>query len=287
MRDAIGKNDAVITYSTTCNMAGGTYTNTSAVNKGKSSASATYDVTKYVKKNGSANWDAAFDWMKVDHTADKGAWEADWTVTVNSTDTYGVAAVPIDDADVIVSDALPEGMVYVPGSAKFTILGSSSSIWGEKEGNSGLKAETSAGKVTFTVPSALISKADLARKAIIEIKYSTVAKSSAVPVNGSQQFVNHASASAGSTKFGNAEHTVNAEDKVATKSSGCASNDCKGNIRYTIEVNKTGRQLLPAAEKAWYWKMYLIPMPRSSAARSKSRLRTARRLKAHHTTLRT
>lgn len=247
VKNAIGNTDAVITYSTTCNMAGGTYTNTSTVNKGHSSASATYEVAKYVKKNGSAKWDPNFDWTNVDNTTGKGAWNAEWTVTVNGTDTYGVPAVPIDNSDVVVDDVLPYGMVYVPNSAKFTILGSSPR-YDVSSGNSGLSVEVSGRKVTFTIPSALISEVDKDRKAIIIVKYQTVAKNIAVPVNGSGKFTNHASASAGSTKFGDAESTINVEDKTVTKSSDYASENQRGNIKYTIKVNETGRQLLPTAE---------------------------------------
>ena len=126
----------VITYKTVTDALPGWYSNFASVDgfSGYSDfvfyyveGEAEPSVEKSVKINedgSQARWDETFDWKSVDGSNDKGAWIVDWTVYANRAKTpageyYGAGR--LNGKDVVVKDELPEGMSYIPGSAKYSL----------------------------------------------------------------------------------------------------------------------------------------------------------------------
>ena len=128
--------EVVITYKTVTDALPGWYSNFASVDgfSGYSDFVFYYvedetepSVEKSVKINedgSQARWDETFDWKSVDGSNDKGAWIVDWTVFANRVKTsadecYG--AGKLNGKDVVVKDELPDGMSYIPGSAKYSL----------------------------------------------------------------------------------------------------------------------------------------------------------------------
>lgn len=128
--------EVVITYKTVTDALPGWYSNFASVDgfSGYSDFVFYYveketvpSIEKSVKTNEDglqARWDETFDWGPVDSSNDKGAWIVDWTVYANRAKTpageyYG--AGKLNGNDVVVKDELPEGMSYIPGTAKYSL----------------------------------------------------------------------------------------------------------------------------------------------------------------------
>lgn len=137
VKEALDKSpEVVITYKTVTDALPGWYSNFASVDgfSGYSDfvfyyveGEAEPSVEKSVKINedgSQARWDETFDWKSVDGSNDKGAWIVDWTVYANRAKTpageyYGAGR--LNGKDVVVKDELPEGMSYIPGSAKYSL----------------------------------------------------------------------------------------------------------------------------------------------------------------------
>ena len=134
VKEALDKSpEVVITYKTVTDALPGWYSNFASVDGFSRYSDFVFyyvedetepSVEKSVKINedgSQARWDETFDWKSVDGSNDKGAWIVDWTVYANRAKTpageyYGAGR--LNGKDVVVKDELPEGMSYIPGSAK-------------------------------------------------------------------------------------------------------------------------------------------------------------------------
>ena len=253
VRALIGMADVQVTYvTTTPDVTSGTYHNYASVSTDKvsaKSAEASYTVEKAVpvlKSAGAPKWDADFDWSLVDPSdSAKGAWVVDWTVTVNRNSASEWAAAGNLTDDVTVTDALPEGMSYVPGSGKFDVVfpqGGGTSVWGHAA-----EAATSAAGVTFSVPMTQLTGTEGPWAAFISLQYRTVTKASAV-AQGTEgtTFTNVAEASSGQRTFPAGSATVTIVDKPLSKTATQVTGS--DSVRYTIHVNPTASDLVAGSD---------------------------------------
>ena len=255
VRDLIGTTDVTVTYRTKCDGSNDTYTNKSTLRTPTvtQSAEASFtikaDKTPEVAKNGNMYWDANFDWSKVEAgSTERGAWVSNWTVLVNQVQPNGwttAPAGPLGGVDVIVTDEMPENMVYVPGSSRYFLHGSDSSTIGHWPT---LTAEPSCEGSTavFTVKTDVEGvKADV--NYYVELQYQTAVHSSALGNSGAAvQFTNKAYAQAGTQTFPAGFKTVEGANEIMKKSAEQVPNSSY--IKYTISVNKNAVDLVPGSD---------------------------------------
>ncbi len=255
MRALIGSTDVTVTYRTKCDGSNDTYTNKSTLRTPTvtQSAEASFtikaDKTPEVAKNGNMYWDANFDWSKVEAgSTERGAWVSDWTVLVNQVQPNGwttAPAGPLGGVDVIVTDEMPENMVYVPGSSRYFLHGSDSSTIGHWPT---LTAEPACEGSTavFTVKTDVEGvKADV--NYYVELQYQTAVHSSALGSSGAAvQFTNKAYAQAGTQTFPAGFKTVEGANEIMKKSAEQVPNSSY--IKYTISVNKNAVDLVPGSD---------------------------------------
>ena len=244
VKAALGKTDVVVTYRTSSNAAADVYTNTSTVKKGdvKKKATASYTVKSdkipAVLKTGSIKWNADFDWSSIDGSADKGAWVADWKVTVNQ-GSDGKPATDLGGKDLVITDDLPDGMSYVTGSSSYYLITESQTYgywpWLRDD------PAVSGNQIVYTIGTATYNGSALDSTTVkVELTYQTAAKSSAVGTTATQ-FTNTATAVSGDKTFPGGSSTVEAVNKLVTK--GSAQVQGSSNIRYTINVNEAALDL--------------------------------------------
>ncbi len=255
VRALIGSTDVTVTYRTKCDGSNDTYTNKSTLRTPTvtQSAEASFtikaDKTPEVAKNGNMYWDANFDWSKVEAgSTERGAWVSDWTVLVNQVQPNGwttAPAGPLGGVDVIVTDEMPENMVYVPGSSRYFLHGSDSSTIGHWPT---LTAEPACEGSTavFTVKTDVEGvKADV--NYYVELQYQTAVHSSALGSSGAAvQFTNKAYAQAGTQTFPAGFKTVEGANEIMKKSAEQVPNSSY--IKYTISVNKNAVDLVPGSD---------------------------------------
>ena len=255
VRALIGTTDVTVTYRTKCDGSNDTYTNKSTLRTPTvtQSAEASFtikaDKTPEVAKNGNMYWDANFDWSKVEAgSTERGAWVSDWTVLVNQVQPNGwttAPAGPLGGVDVIVTDEMPENMVYVPGSSRYFLHGSDSSTIGHWPT---LTAEPACEGSTavFTVKTDVEGvKADV--NYYVELQYQTAVHSSALGSSGAAvQFTNKAYAQAGTQTFPAGFKTVEGANEIMKKSAEQVPNSSY--IKYTISVNKNAVDLVPGSD---------------------------------------
>ena len=129
---------AVITYTTKSDALPGWYSNFASVSADGLNLQRQYtDLVMYVvnqettpavekpEAETKVSWDEDFDWSAVDGSSEKGAWVVDWTVYANrqksaAGDYYG--AGKLGSAPLNIIDTLPDGMSYVAGSARYTLV---------------------------------------------------------------------------------------------------------------------------------------------------------------------
>ena len=130
---------ADITYTTTSDALPGWYSNFASVTVPGQNGGWPYytDSPMYVvnkettpavekpKAEAKVTWNEDFDWSAVDGSNEKGAWVVDWTVYANrqktaAGDCYGAGKLGRVPLNII--DTIPDGMSYVAGSAKYTIV---------------------------------------------------------------------------------------------------------------------------------------------------------------------
>ena len=255
VRALIGSTNVTVTYRTKCDGSNDTYTNKSTLRTPTvaQSAEASFtikaDKTPEVAKNGNMYWDANFDWSKVEAgSTERGAWVSNWTVLVNQVQPNGwttAPAGPLGGVDVIVTDDMPENMVYVPGSSRYYLHGSDNSTIGHWPT---LTAEPACEGSTavFTVKTDVEGvKADV--NYYVELQYQTAVHSSALGSSGAAvQFTNKAYAQAGTQTFPAGFKTVEAANEIMKKSAEQVPNSSY--IKYTISVNKNAVDLVPGSD---------------------------------------
>ena len=255
VRALIGSTDVTVSYRTKCDGSNDTYTNKSTLRTPTvtQSAEASFtikaDKVSEVSKNGNMYWDASFDWSKIEAgSTEKGAWVSNWTVLVNQVQPNGWATVPagpLGGADVVVTDEMPENMVYVPGTSRYYLHGSDNSTighWPTLTAEPVCEGSTAVFTVKTDVEGA---KADI--NYYVELQYQTAVHSSALGNTGSAvQFTNKAYAQAGTQTFPAGFKTVEGTNEIMKKSAEQVPNSSY--IKYTISVNKSAVDLVPGSD---------------------------------------
>lgn len=259
---------AVITYVTTSEALSGWYSNFASVGAPGLKLQRPYtdpvmyvvnkDATPAVEKpeaESKVTWDGNFDWSAVDGTDEKGAWIVDWTVYANRQkgnkgtngefECYG--AGKLNGAPLNIVDTLPDGMSYVSGSAKYTLVqnpydqhtglgrGSEAKTVVPDQSLAAGNVSSAGNTVTFSIPTtALGNFAGYAK-----LTYKTAVKRSELDVSKNEvKFTNSASAESGSKKFDSGSGTVTVKNNVIKKTGEQVSNSNR--IKYTILVNESG-----------------------------------------------
>ena len=265
VKEALDKSpEVVITYKTVTDALPGWYSNFASVDgfSGYSDFVFYYvegetepSVEKSVKRNddgSQARWDEAFDWKSVDGSNDKGAWIVDWTLHVNRAKTsagesYG--AGKLNGKDVVVKDELPNGMSYIPGSAKYSLYSNpyGTAVPGREWEHEREKTEASdvlltpavdRREVTFSIPTEKLGN----NTGYVKLTYATAVKRSVVDTSKNLgELTNSASASSDNKEFKAGSDTVQIKNDVLSKTGTSASNSKR--IHYTIFVNESALDL--------------------------------------------
>ena len=259
---------AVITYATTSDALPGWYLNFASVSvNGKAYLTnpiyyyLDQETTPAVEKPEAESkvvWDEDFDWSAVDGSNEKGAWVVDWTVYANrqksaAGEYYG--AGKLGGAPLNIIDTLPDGMSYVSGSAKFSLVQNTydkhTGYYGGNESRTVVSdrqlaadnVSSNGNTVTFSIPTtALGSYAGYAK-----LTYKTAVKRAALDVSKNETtFTNSASAESGSKKFDSGSGTVTIKNNVLEKTG--AQVDNSNRIKYTILVNESAVDLVRTSD---------------------------------------
>ena len=260
---------AEITYKTKTDALPGWYSNFAAVGVRNWKSSLT-DVVNYVVDNEApspavekpaseavAKWDESFDWGKVDDSKEKGAWVISWTVYANRASTVGgdhYGATKLNGNPLNIVDALPAGMSYVPGSAKYLLYQNPhtppvANNYGRGDGITTLpqgytngkdltgdqvKSDTSSNTVTFSIPTTELGE----YAGYAKLTYQTAVKRGELDTSTNEvKFINSASAESGNKKFDSGSGTVTIKNNVIKKTGEQINNSNR--IKYTILVNES------------------------------------------------
>lgn len=267
---------AVITYTTTSEALSGWYSNFASVSAPGLKLGWPYtDLVMYVvnqettpavekpEAESKVTWDGDFDWSAVDGTDEKGAWVVDWTVYANRQkgnkgangefEYYG--AGKLNGAPLNIVDTLPDGMSYVSGSAKYTLVqnpydqhtglgrGSEAKTVVSDQSLAAGNVSGAGNTVTFSIPTtALGNFAGYAK-----LTYKTAVKRGAHDATTNEvRFTNSASAESGDKKFDSGSGTVTIKNNVIQKTSEQLGNSNR--IKYTILVNESAVDLMAASD---------------------------------------
>ena len=267
---------AVITYTTTSDALPGWYSNFASVGANGLSLGWPYTpgVTYVVNKEttpavekpeaeSKVSWDEGFDWNAVDGSAEKGAWIVDWTVYANrqkgqkgSNGEYEYfGAGKLNGAPLDIVDTLPDGMSYVAGSAKYTLVQNPYDLHsGIGRGNEAktvvsnqqLAAEnvsSNGNTVTFSIPTTAIGN----YAGYAKLTYRTAVKRGELNTSTNEvEFTNTASAESGNKKFESGSGTVTIKNNVLKKTGAQLSNGNRG--KYTILVNESAVDLMSTSD---------------------------------------
>lgn len=262
---------AVVTYTTTSDALSGWYSNFASVGAPGLKLQRPYtdpvmyvvnqEATPAVEKpeaESKVTWDGDFDWSAVDGTDEKGAWVVDWTVYANRQkgnkgangefEYYG--AGKLNGAPLNIVDTLPDGMSYVAGSAKYTLVrnpydkhtglgrGSEAEMVVDDQQLATVTASSDGNVVTFSIPTtALGNYAGYAK-----LTYKTAVKRGAHDATTNEvKFTNSASAESGDKKFDSGSGTVTIKNNVIEKTSEQLGNSNR--IKYTILINESAVDL--------------------------------------------
>ena len=268
VKAALEKEDyAVITYDTTSEALSGWYSNFASVSApGLKLQWPFTEPVKYVvnqettpavekpEAESKVSWVENFDWHTVDGSDEKGAWIVDWTVYANRQkgkkgangefEYYG--AGKLGGALLSIADTLPDGMSFVSGSAKYTL------VQNPYEQHTGLgrggeakevvtgqalaagNVSSSGNTVTFSIPTTDLG--DYAGYA--KLTYQTAVKRGELDTSTNEvKFTNSASAESGGKKFESGSGTVTVKNNVIKKTGEQISNSNR--IKYTILVNES------------------------------------------------
>ena len=267
---------AVITYTTTSEALSGWYSNFASVSAPGLKLGWPYtDLVMYVvnqettpavekpEAESKVTWDGDFDWSAVDGTDEKGAWVVDWTVYANrqkgNKDANGkfeyYGAGKLNGAPLNIVDTLPDGMSYVSGSAKYTLVqnpydqhtglgrGSEAKTVVSDQSLAAGNVSGAGNTVTFSIPTtALGNFAGYAK-----LTYKTAVKRGAHDATTNEvRFTNSASAESGDKKFDSGSGTVTIKNNVIQKTSEQLGNSNR--IKYTILVNESAVDLMAASD---------------------------------------
>lgn len=262
---------AVITYTTKSDALPGWYSNFASVSADGLNLQRQYtDLVMYVvnqettpavekpEAETKVSWDEDFDWSAVDGSAEKGAWVVDWTVYANrqksaAGDYYG--AGKLGSAPLNIIDTLPDGMSYVAGSARYTLVQNPYDLHtGYGRGNeaktvvsdrqlaaSGVSNDNNT--VTFSIPTTAIGN----YAGYAKLTYKTAVKRSELNTSTNEaKFTNSASAESGSKKFDSGSGTVTVKNNVIQKTGEQLGNSNR--IKYTILVNESAVDLMAGSD---------------------------------------
>lgn len=254
---------ADITYTTTSDALPGWYSNFASVTVPGQNGGWPYytdspmyvvnkETTPAVEKpeaESKVTWNEDFDWSAVDGSNEKGAWVVDWTVYANrqktaAGDCYGagkLGRIPLNIIDII-----PDGMSYVAGSAKYTIVQNPYDLHaGLGRGGEAKEVVTdqklaadnvssNGNTVTFSIPTTDLG--DYVGYA--KLTYKTAVKRGELDTSTNEvKFTNRASAGSGVKKFDSGKGDVTIKNNVIKKSGEqVANSNC---IKYTIFVNES------------------------------------------------
>lgn len=254
---------ADITYTTTSDALPGWYSNFASVTVPGQNGGWPYytDSPMYVvnkettpavekpKAEAKVTWNEDFDWSAVDGSNEKGAWVVDWTVYANrqktaAGDCYGAGKLGRVPLNII--DTIPDGMSYVAGSAKYTIVQNPYDLHaGLGRGGEAKEVVTdqklaadnvssNGNTVTFSIPTTDLG--DYAGCA--KLTYKTAVKRGELDTSTNEvKFTNKASAGSGVKKFDSGKGDVTIKNNVIKKSGEqVANSNC---IKYTIFVNES------------------------------------------------
>lgn len=262
---------AVITYVTTSEALSGWYSNFASVEAQnlKLQWSLTNPVMYVVNQETTpavekpeaetkVSWDEDFDWSAVDGSSEKGAWVVDWTVYANrqksaAGDYYG--AGKLGSAPLNIIDTLPDGMSYVAGSARYTLVQNPYDLHtGYGRGNetktvvSGQQlaadnVSSNGNMVTFSIPTTAIGN----YAGYAKLTYKTAVKRGEHDASTNEaKFTNSASAESGSKKFDSGSGTVTVKNNVIQKTGEQLGNSNR--IKYTILVNESAVDLMAGSD---------------------------------------
>lgn len=272
VKAALEKEDyAVITYDTTSEALSGWYSNFASVSApGLKLQWPFTEPVKYVvnqettpavekpEAESKVSWVENFDWHTVDGSDEKGAWIVDWTVYANRQkgkkgangefEYYG--AGKLGGALLSIADTLPDGMSFVSGSAKYTL------VQNPYEQHTGLgrggeakevvtgqalaagNVSSSGNTVTFSIPTTDLG--DYAGYA--KLTYQTAVKRGELDTSTNEvKFINSARAESGSKKFDSGSGAVTIKNNVIKKTGEQVDNSNR--IKYTIFVNESAVDL--------------------------------------------
>ena len=261
---------AVITYTTTSDALPGWYSNFASVSADGLNLQRQYtDLVMYVvnqettpavekpETDSKVSWDEDFDWGTVDGSNEKGAWVVDWTVYANrqksaAGDYFG--AGKLNGTPLSIIDTLPDGMSYVSGSAKYTLVqnpydqhtglgrGSESKTVVSDQQLAADNVKSDNNTVTFSIPTtALGNYAGYAK-----LTYKTVVKRSELDASTNEvKFTNSASADSGNKKFDSGSGTVTIKNNVIKKTGDQGNSN---RVKYTILVNESAVDLMSGSD---------------------------------------
>lgn len=264
MKAALKSEDyAVITYTTTSEALSGWYSNFASVTVPGQNGGWPYytDSPMYVvnkettpavekpKAEAKVSWKEGFEWSAVDGSDEKGAWIVEWTVYANRNKSdageyYGAGKLYGKSLNIV--DSLPDGMSYVAGSAKYTLVQNPydqhTGLHRGSEAKEVVTGQTLAAgnvsgrgnTVTFSIPTTKLgSYAGYAK-----LTYKTAVKRDALDVSKNEvMFTNSACAKSGDKEFDSGSGTVTIKNNVIKKTGEQVSNSNR--IKYTIFVNES------------------------------------------------
>lgn len=267
---------AIITYTTTSDALSGWYSNFASVSASGLNLQRQYtDLVMYVvnqettpavekpEAESKVVWDEDFDWSAVDGTDEKGAWVVDWTVYANrqkgnkgaNGEFEYCGAGKLNGVPLNIVDTLPDGMSYVAGSVKYTLVrnpydkhtglgrGSEAETVVDDQQLAADNVSSAGNAVTFSIPTTeLGSYAGYAK-----LTYKTAAKRSELNTSTNEaKFTNSASAESGSKKFDSGSGTVTVKNNVIQKTGEQLGNSNR--IKYTILVNESAVDLMAGSD---------------------------------------
>ena len=253
---------AVITYNTTSEALSGWYSNFASVSApGLKLQRSFTEPVKYVvnqetkpavekpKAESKVSWVENFDWHTVNGSDEKGAWIVEWTVYANRNKSdageyYGAGKLYGKSLNIV--DSLPDGMSYVAGSAKYTLVQNPydqhTGLHRGSEAKEVVTGQTLAAgnvsgrgnTVTFSIPTTKLgSYAGYAK-----LTYKTAVKRDELDVSKNEvMFTNSACAKSGDKEFDFGSGAVTIKNNVIKKTGEQVSSSNR--IKYTILVNES------------------------------------------------
>ena len=276
VKAALENNDyAVITYTTTSDALSGWYSNFASVSADGLNLQRQYtDLVMYVvnqettpavekpEAESKVSWDGDFDWSAVDGSAEKGAWVVDWTVYANrqkgNKDANGefeyYGAGKLGGAPLNIIDTLPDGMSYVAGSAKYTLVqnpydqhtglgrGSEATTIVSDQPLAADNVSSAGNTITFSIPTTAIGN----YAGYAKLTYKTAVKRSELDTSTNKvEFTNTASAESGSKKFDSGSGAVTIKNNVIKKTGEQGNSN---RVKYTILVNESAVDLMAGSD---------------------------------------